>query len=254
MIAKTIEEIEELRISGKILSDVLRALVAMVAHGISTAELDLVAGRMILEKGGVPSFLNYKPYGAPYPYPSALCVSINDEVVHGIPSETRILKNGDSVSLDIGLSYHGYFTDTAVTVCVGECDPLVKKLITATREALSVAIGATRAGGHIGDIGAAVEIVANKYKFSIVDELGGHAVGKAVHERPFIANVGTKGKGEKIVEGMVLALEPILTTGTHKIMLATDKWTYLTRDHSIAAHFEQTILITKTGVEILTPF
>jgi methionyl aminopeptidase len=196
--------------------------------------------------------LGYKPEGAHKPFPAVLCVSINEEVVHGIPSQDRLLEEGDIVTLDLGLSYQGYFVDSAVTVCVGECDAAARKLIDATREALTVAIKAAKAGNRLGDIGAAVEEVAHRSKLAIVEDLGGHAVGKAVHEKPYIANFGEPGTGEKIVEGMVLALEPMLAEGSAKIVLERDEWTYRTADRSRAAHFEHTILVTKDGPEILT--
>lgn len=254
MIAKTEHDIQELHKAGMILAEVLRDLVAAAQPGVTTAQLDLQADASIKQKGAVPAFLNYKPSGAAYPYPAVLCISVNHEVVHGIPKETHVLKEGDVVSLDLGLSYNGYFVDSCRTVCVGEGDTKAKKLLDATREALSAAIKAARVGGYTGDIGAAVEAVAKRYGVSVVEELGGHAVGKSVHERPFVANVGEKGDGEPLVEGLVLALEPIFAEGKGAIELADDEWTYETRDRSRAAHFEQTVLLTKSGAISLTPF
>ncbi len=254
MIAKTQEDIVALRESGRILSAVVAQLAAMVAPGVTTAKLDLKAEELIRAAGAVPAFLNYKPSGARYPYPAALCISVNDEVVHGIPKEESVLKEGDIVSLDLGLSYKGYFTDHCKTVFVGKGDAQGQKLLDGTREALSAAIAAATVGGHVGDIGAAVAAVAKRYGLSVVEELGGHALGKSVHERPFIANYGNPGEGEKLSEGLVLALEPILAEGKGRIDLADDEWTYVTRDHSLAAHFEQTIILTKKGPEIVTPF
>ena len=254
MIAKTDIEIENLRHAGKILSSVIAACMERVGEGVTTAELDLFVEKMIREEGAVPAFLNYKPSGAKFPFPAALCISVNDEVVHGIPSEEHVLTLGDMVTLDLGLSYNGYFVDSARTMFVGPGDAKGQKLLDGTREALTAAVNAARAGGRVGDIGAAVEAAARRYQLSVVEELGGHAVGKTVHEKPFIANFGEVGEGEKIVEGHVLALEPILSEGKGKISLMEDQWTYVTRDGSRAAHFEQTILITKDGAEILTPF
>ena len=254
MILKTDNDLQELRHAGKILSDVLKACAKATRAGVTTAKLDLLAEEMIRAEGGIPSFLNYKPSGAAYPYPAALCISVNDEVVHGIPSEAHVLQDGDMVSLDLGLSYNGYFVDSAVTVFVGSGDAKGQKLMDATREALSAGIAATKVGGHVGDIGAAIEKVAKRYGMAVVEELGGHAVGKSVHEKPFIANFGREGEGEKIVDGMVLALEPIFTEGKKTVSVAEDQWTYITRDGSRAAHFEQTLVVTKAGVEILTPF
>jgi methionyl aminopeptidase len=252
MIAKTAAEIETLRAGGKALAEVLKELSALVQPSITTASLDLAAENGIRRRGAQPAFLGYKPEGAAHPFPAVLCVSINEEIVHGIPSESRVLVEGDIVSLDLGLIYEGYFLDSAVTVCVGECSAEDKKLIEATREALGASIAAVKPGGRLGDIGAAVEVVAKRTKFSIVEDLGGHAVGRAVHEQPFIANFGKAGTGEKIVEGMVLALEPMLTVGSARIVLGSDEWTYSTADGSRAAHFEHTILVTKDGTEILT--
>lgn len=254
MIAKTQKEIVQLRHAGDILSEVLRDVAATVAPGVSTAALDLKAEELIRAHGAVPAFLNYKPSGAKRPFPAALCTSVNDEVVHGIPRESCVLKGGDIISLDLGLSFEGYFVDHCRTLFVGTGDAQGQKLLDGTREALAAAVGAAKVGGHIGDIGAAVEAVAKRYGLSVVEDLGGHAVGHSVHEKPFVANYGTVGEGGTIVDGMVLALEPIFTEGKGAIDLAGDGWTYVTRDHSRAAHFEQTILVTKTGTEILTPF
>lgn len=254
MIATTQEEIENLRISGQILSDTLKALAMLARAGTTAAALDLAAEKMIHVGGGTPAFLNYKPSGTKHPFPAALCVSVNDKVVHGIPSEDTILKDGDIVSLDLGVNYQGYFSDSAITVCIGECDEAGKKLINATREALASGLATIKPGSHTGDIGAAVAAVAARNNLGVVEELGGHAVGYAVHEKPFIGNVGRVGQGEKIVEGHVLAIEPIFAEGKGAIVLDADGWTYRTRDHSRAAHFEQTIIVTKNGIEILTPF
>ena len=252
MIANTKEEIAPLRKAGKILADVLRGTKAIVRPGLATSELDLFAERAIRAQGALPAFLNYKPDGASYPYPAALCVSLNDEVVHGIPSEKRILKAGDVISLDLGLSFEGFFVDSAVTMCVGSCDEKAQRLLTATQDALKDAIAAARVGARVGDIGAAVERVAQERGFAVVEELGGHAVGKAVHEKPFISNEGKPNTGEKLPEGLVLALEPMFAEGKGAIVLEEDEWTYRMRDRSRAAHFEHTILLTKNGPEILT--
>lgn len=252
MIATQQSDIDNLRKAGKILAHVLHEVEKLTVSGATTAELDIAAERMILEQGAVPAFLNYKPSGAAYAFPAALCVSVNDEVVHGIPSEEHVLHDGDIVTIDLGLSYNGLFVDAALTVLVGECDAGAQNLRTGTQEALKAAIAAVKPGSHIGDIGAAVEAVAKKYKLSIVEELGGHALGKAPHEKPFIPNVGKKGQGGKIPLGMVLALEPILSEGKSIIVLDDDQWTYRTKDHSRTAHVEHTILVTEDGAEILT--
>lgn len=252
MIATTPDEIANLRKAGKILAAALRELEGMIKPGVTAAELDLAAERHIVREGGKPSFLRYQPEGASSPFPAALCVSVNDEVVHGIPTESRVLAEGDIVTVDLGLSYNGYFVDAARTVIVGEGDTAAHTLVNATREALAEAIKAAKVGGYTGDIGAAVVRVARKYDLGIVMDLGGHAVGKAVHEKPFIANDGEAGEGEKIKDGLVLAIEPMLCESKGDIILAEDDWTYKMEDGGRAAHFEDTVLITKDGQEILT--
>ena len=253
MIARTEKEIAGLRAAGRILAEVLDELSRLVAPGITTAALDMAAENAIRSRGASPAFLGYRPEGAPVPFPAVLCVSINEEIVHGIPLESRELIEGDIVSLDLGLSYEGFFVDSAITVGVGEISSEDEELLLATKEALDATIAAAVPGAHIGDLGAAIEEVAKRRKFSIVEDLGGHAVGRAVHEQPFIANFGKKGKGDVLPEGMVLALEPMFSEGSPRIVLdEEDQWTYLTGDGSRAAHFEHTILITKDGPEILT--
>jgi methionyl aminopeptidase len=252
MIAKTQEEIQNLRASGKYLAEVMREISTLVKPGVSAATLDLAAEEGIKQRGCKPAFLGYKPDGAMYPYPATLCVTVNDEVVHGIPTEDKILRDGDLVMLDLGLSYNGYFADMAVTMFVGEGDKEGERLMAATREALSVAIKAARPGVTTGDIGAAVQDVAKKYGYTTAEDLGGHGLGKTPHERPYVPNTGPKGGGEKLVEGMVLALEPIFTEGDGRIILDKDEWTYRTEDSTRSCEFEHTILITKEGAEILT--
>jgi methionyl aminopeptidase len=254
MIAKTQEDIEQLRISGAILSGALKEVAKLVRPGVTTAELDMAAEAYIRSHSAEPAFLNYKPGGAAYPFPAALCVSVNDEIVHGIPSEEKILKEGDIITLDLGVNYNGYFTDSAISIAVGEASAQTQRLFDATREALAAGVSAAKAGGYTGDIGAAVEAVAKKYGYSVVEDLGGHAVGKGVHEKPFIGNEGKVGEGEKMPEGLVIAIEPIFAEGKGQIVLEADDWTYATRDGSRACHFEQTIILTKEGVEIITSF
>ena len=252
MIATTPEEIKALRAGGKILAGVLADVAALCKEGISTAELDLACAHAIRARGASPAFLNYQPDGASYPFPASLCVALNDEVVHGIPNEKTILRKGDLLTIDAGLSYQGYFVDAARTLCIGACDESAHKLIAATKEALQGAIAAARVGAHIGDIGAVVAGIANKYNFGVVKDLGGHGVGSSVHEKPFIANEGRRGEGERIVAGMVLAIEPMLAEGKGNIVLDEDEWTYRMRDGKRAAHFEDTVIVTENGVEILT--
>ncbi|HFC76871.1 MAG TPA: type I methionyl aminopeptidase, partial [Candidatus Moranbacteria bacterium] len=205
------------------------------------------------EGGDKPAFLNYKPEGSGFPYPASLCVSINDEVVHGISSgNNRVLKEGDIVGIDLGLIHKGLITDMALTIPVGSIDEKAKKLIENTRQALYEGIKVVKDGATTGDIGHAIFNFAKQSGFGVVDDLGGHGVGKSVHENPFIPNIGEKGKGEKLKEGMVIALEPMLNEGSKDVFLADDGYTFKTRDGGRSAHFEHTIVVTKTGSEILT--
>jgi methionyl aminopeptidase len=254
IIIKTKEEIEILREGGKRLATVLYKVAEMVAPGISTKELDDYAFKLIKELGDVPAFLNYRPEGADTPFPASLCVSVNDEVVHGIPKRDKILKEGDIVSLDLGLKHKGLFTDMAITVPVGKVDAGSIALLKATEEALYMGINSAQNGNTVGDIGYAIEQFVNSrpVKYGIVDVLSGHGVGKKIHEDPYIPNFGKKGTGAKLVEGMVVALEPMLNNGTKKVTIDYDNWTFRTADKKRSAHFEHTILITNGEPEILT--
>ena len=252
MIVRTDEERDALRKAGKLLAEVLREVARMTKPGVTTAELDIAAERMIRERGAVPAFLNYQPDDAPYPYPAALCVSIDDVVVHGIPSEDRVIQEGELVMLDLGLSYNGYFSDAALTVCAGSCDERGAQLIKATRDAFKAAMKVAKPGNRIGDISAAIDAVGRAGGWGVVEELGGHALGTVPHEPPFVSNVGRAGEGEKLVEGLVLAIEPIFTEGSADVVLEPDQWAYRTRDGSRSAETEHTIIITSKGPEILT--
>jgi len=257
IIIKTPEEIEILREGGRRLATILHKLKDKVKPGVSTKDLDTYAYGLIKEGGDTPAFLNYRPEGAKIPFPASLCVSVNDEVVHGIPNVERILKEGDIVALDLGLKHKGLFTDMALTVLVavpvGKPDASSAKLLEVTEQALMVGIEAAQAGNTTGDIGNAIEsFVHAKGKYGIVEVLSGHGVGRAIHEDPYIPNFGKKGKGEKLVPGMVIALEPMINNGTKNVTLDKDGYTFRTADGKASAHFEHTILITKDGPEILT--
>lgn len=252
MIAKTPDEINGLRAAGKLLAQALRHTATFVAPGVNTAQLDLEAEKFIRNGGAVPAFLNYKPEGASYAFPAALCVSINDEVVHGIPSEEYVIEEGDLVMLDLGLSLNGYFADAAITVCAGTLDEKGKMLIDATEEAFRAALKVARPGARMGDIGAAIEATARKYGLGVVEELGGHSLGRVPHEPPFVPNTGVAGKGHVLEEGLVIAIEPIFNEGSGDIELMEDEWTYVTADGSRSAETEHTVLITKDGAEVLT--
>lgn len=250
---KTENDIALLREGGKRLARVLRALASEVKPGIRAADLDALAERLVRDGGDKPAFLHYQPEGAPRPYPASLCVSVNDEVVHGIPNEKeKVLREGDIVSLDMGLVHQGRFVDAAVTIGVGAIDKKAGRLLSVTREALLIGIDAARGGGHIGDIGHAIETFIKPIGFGIVRALAGHGVGFAVHEDPYVPNYGHAGKGELLKPGMVIAIEPMINEGTAKVVLDSDGWTFRTADGSRSAHFEHTVLITEGEAEILT--
>lgn len=248
---KTEEEIAIIREGGKRLARVLLAVKEIIKPGVTTKELDILAERLIREGGDEPAFLNYTPDGARRPYPGSLCVSVNDEVVHGIAGD-RILKEGDIVGIDLGVKHRGLFTDSAITVPVGEIDEHAKKLLKVTEEALIAGIKEAREGKTTGDIGYAIEKYTQQHGFVVVEELGGHGVGYHQHEEPHISNYGTRGYGTRLKAGMVLALEPVVNEGTRYIKLHADGYTYTTKDHKRSGHFEHTILITKGDAEIIT--
>lgn len=251
IIIKTKEQIEIIREGGKILAEVLQKVVGKVAPGISTYDLDKYTFDFIKEEGATPAFLNYRPEGAPKAFPASICISVNNEIVHGIPLKTRILKEGDIVSLDLGIKYKGLFTDHAVTVPVGKISKIDEKLLADTKKALEIGIMAAVGGATVGDIGHAIESFAGK-KYGIVRELAGHGVGVKIHEDPYIPNYGKAGKGQKLIPGMIVAIEPMLNIGKAGIVTAPDNWTIKTIDGKHSAHFEHTILITEGDAEILT--
>jgi methionyl aminopeptidase len=251
---KSKEEIEILRQGGKILAAILKETAGRVAPGVVTSELNDLVNELCRKYKVRPTFLNYTPNGAPRPYPASICISINDEIVHGIPNEgpRRTLKEGNIVSLDMGLAYKNLIVDGAVTVGVGKIDMVAAKLLAATKEALSAGISAARAGKKTGDIGHAIETVAKKYGFSTLEELGGHGVGFEPHEDPFVPNFGRPNEGVVLKPGMVLAIEPIFNEGTSEIVLNKDGYTFRTADGKRSAHFEHTVAVTESDPEILT--
>ena len=253
MIIKTDTERTNLIEGGKRLGAILRALKEKVAPGVTAEELDDLAEAMIRDGGDEPCFLGYTPEGGNRPYPATLCVSINEEIVHGIPNESvKILKEGDIVGLDLGLTHEGVVVDAAITVPVGNISDESKRLMRATENALAAGIAVAKPGNHLGDIGAAIQKEIENAGFRVVKELGGHGVGDLVHEDPFIPNFGKPGTGELLEEGMVLALEPIASAGKAAVVVAPDGYTFRTKDGSRSAHFEHTILIEKTGARIVT--
>jgi methionyl aminopeptidase len=250
---KTKEEIQILREGGKRHAEILLVLKDMIKPGMSSKALDEEAHRLILEGGDAPAFLNYEPGGSHRPFPASLCVSINDEVVHGIPNEReKILKEGDIVSIDLGLIHKDLITDAAITVAVGKISKDLQDLLDVTERALAVGIKAAKGGKTVGDIGVAIERVAIAGGYGVVEELSGHGVGYDVHEDPYIPNFGEAGEGEVLRPGMVLAIEPMFNIGSRHVVLDSDSWTYRTRDGKPSAHFEHTIVITKGEAEILT--
>jgi methionyl aminopeptidase len=250
---KTLDEIIILREGGRRLAKIVRTLGEMLAPGVALKELDKKAKVLMKEFEVKPAFLNYTPGGAKRPFPSVLCICVNDEIVHGVPSESGyVIKDGDIVTLDAGVIYKGLYTDHAITYPVGKIPMETKRLLKATKEALQEGINAIKVGGHIGDIGEAVERVALRYGFSIINGLAGHGVGYAVHEDPYVPNFGKHGEGEELISGMVIAIEPMFSAGSPNIKLLKDGYTYSTKDGSLSAQFEHTVAITDEGPIILT--
>lgn len=242
---KSQEEIAVMEEGGKILAQIVKELVKKIRPGVSTRELERVAEALVLKSGGQCSFKGYEDY------PACLCVSVNQEIVHAVPSE-RILKEGDIVSLDLGLLYRGYHTDMAVTLALGKISPKVKKLVDVTREALRIGIRQVRPGNTFGDISDAIQRYVEGQGFNVIRDLCGHGIGQQLHEDPQILNYGQKGSGEEIKEGMTFCIEPMVAVGEGKIKKSKDGHAYETADGSLSAHFEHTVLATKNGVKVLT--
>ena len=250
---KSKEDIAILREGGKRHAAILKQLASMVKPGLHVQALEDRARELIAEGGDTAAFLDYTPYGAKRPYPAALCVSVNDEVVHGIPNEgDKVLNEGDIVSLDLGLINKGLITDAAVTVPVGKVSAEMKELLETTQAALMAGIKAAKGGKKVGDVSVAIERLGRAKKYGIVEELSGHGVGYDVHEDPYVPNYGKAGQGPTLTPGMVLAIEPMFNLGTKNVKLDRDGYTYRTADGSPSAHFEHTVVITKGGAEILT--
>ncbi|MCK5096398.1 MAG: type I methionyl aminopeptidase [Candidatus Pacebacteria bacterium] len=249
---KSKEEIEILRETGKLHARILSDLAQMVKPGVTTKQLDEYAEKEVRDAGDEPAFLHYRPEGMSIPYPASLCVSVNDEIVHGIPTKDNVLKDGDLVSLDLGIKHQGLITDAAITVPVGKVSKELRTLIDVTQGALMAGIDVAQVGNTIGDIGFAISDYVRPHKYGVIRELGGHGVGHEVHEEPFIANFGKKGTGYDLEVGMVFALEPMFTLGKPHISLLGDGYTIVSQDHSWSAHFEHTIAITEDGPVILT--
>jgi methionyl aminopeptidase len=245
IIIKSDAEIAAMRQAGRIVATILEVLSRQVKPGLKTKELDIIAVRELSRLGARPSFKGYRGF------PANLCVSVNDEIVHGIPGE-RVLNEGDIVSLDFGAIYQGFQGDAAVTMAVGEISPEAKQLIEATQGSLEAGIAAACPGATLGDVSAAIQSYAESRGYSIVREYTGHGIGRAMHEDPQIPNFGLPGTGPKLKKGMTLALEPMLNVGDWHTRLADDHWTVLTADGSLSAHFEHTIAVTDAEPEVLT--
>jgi methionyl aminopeptidase len=247
IILKSPDEVAKMRVAGGIVAETIDTVLAAVEPGVSTADLDWVAEAFIRERKATPSFKGYRGF------PASICASLNEEVVHGIPSPKRILKEGDVLSLDFGAIWDGYHADSAVTVFVGEPPSAeAEKLVRVTEEALEAGISQIRPGGRLSDISHAVQQVVEGAGFSVVREYVGHGVGRSLHEDPQIPNYGLPGRGPELRPGLVVAVEPMVTMGDWKTRVLADDWTVVTADGSLAAHFEHTIAVTEDGREVLT--
>jgi methionyl aminopeptidase len=246
IVLKSAREIDLMRRGGRILAEVVERLRAGVRPGISTAEIDEDVEGFIRERGARPAFKGYRGF------PATVCVSINDEVVHGIPSSARRLKEGDIVGLDLGCIVEGYYADCAITLPLGDVPPTVQKLLDVTRDSLELAIQQCRPGRRLSDVSHAVQKHVETNGFGIVRAFVGHGIGRALHEEPQIPNFGEPGRGPQLRPGMVLAIEPMVTMGSWEVRILDDGWTAVTRDGSLAAHFEHTVAITDDGPDVLT--
>ena len=243
---KSEDEIALMRKAGHIVAKTIQLLRGKIRPGISTKELDDIARDSIISLGGVPAFKDYKGF------PANICTSINEEVVHGIPSEKRLLKEGDIISLDIGVYFNGYFADSAVSIIVGEVKSSIKKLLDVTRDSLYLGIRKARPGNHLFDISSAIQNFVEANGFSVVREFVGHGIGKSLHESPEIPNFGKPGTGPILQKGMVLAIEPMVNMGSWEVEFLDNQWTAITKDKLPSAHFEHTIAVRKGSPEILT--
>ena len=243
---KSADDLSRMRDAGRVVRAVLDEVAAAAVAGVSTAELDRLAEARTLERGAVPAFKGYLGY------PASICISVNEEVVHGIPSERRVLREGDVVGLDFGAILGGFHGDAAETVLVGRGSPEAARLVETTRAALGAGVAAARSGGRLGDIGAAVQRTAEAAGYSVVREFVGHGIGRKLHEPPQVPNFGEPGTGAWLRPGLVLAIEPMVNAGLPGVRTLEDGWTAVTEDGRLSAHFEHTVAITEEGPEILT--
>ncbi|WP_119322476.1 type I methionyl aminopeptidase [Capsulimonas corticalis] len=251
---KTSEEIEMMRLAGRVVAEALAAMAAAIVPGTTTTlDLDEVAAEVLRKHGAKSAFMGYQPSFSDVPYKHNTCLSVNDEIVHGVPAKNRVLQAGEIISLDMGASVDGWFADAAVTVPVGEISSAAKNLLLVTREALYKGIAQARPGNTIGDIGAAIQKHVERSRYSVVRDLVGHGIGNTVHEEPQVPNYGRPGRGERLRAGMTICIEPMVNIGSREaIHRAGDEWTIFTGDRSLSAHFEHTVAITEDGPDILT--
>ncbi len=252
IVTKSSEEIEAMRLAGRLIAETLAELRSAVAPGVTTQALDALAETHIRDQGGTPSFLGV-PSGQPdaAAFPGSICASVNDVIVHGIPNGTPLLE-GDIISVDCGVILNGWHSDAAITLPVGEVSDEAARLIDVTQRSLAAAIEATRAGGHLGDVGAAVQRAAEAAGFSVVRRFVGHGIGRSMHEAPQIPNFGTPGTGSELMPGMTLAIEPMVNVKVPDVKFDDDGWTARTKDGELSAHFEHTVAVTADGATILT--
>jgi len=246
IVCRSAAELERMREAGRLVGEVLSELSVLVAPGVTTADLDEVAEKRIRQAGATPAFKGY------HGYPATICASVNEEVIHGIPSGRRVLNEGDVISIDVGASLDGYYGDSAVTLPVGQVSEQAATLLRVTEEALYKAIERVKVGGRVSDIGHAVQQHVEAYGFSVVREFVGHGIGQRMHEEPQVPNYGDPGRGPRLSEGMVLAIEPMVNAGKPAVKVLADGWTAVTRDSSLSAHFEHTVAVTASGPWILT--
>lgn len=247
---KTPQDIEIMRAANLIVAEVLAELRRHVRPGVSTGDLDRIAERMTYERGAVPAFKGYEVAGRVFP--ASVCTSINDEIVHGVPSERRVLRAGDIIGLDFGVRYQGFYGDAAVTVAVGEADAEAQRLMETTREALWAGIDQVKVGNRLGEVSAAIQERVEREGFSVVRDFVGHGIGRRLHEEPQVPNYGQRDRGVRLREGMVLAIEPMVNAGAPEVMIKQDGWTAVTRDGRRSAHFEHSVAVTPDGPFVLS--
>lgn len=251
---KSDRDLEKMRHAGRIVADILRLMRDMVRPGVDTYTLDQAAEALVLKENARPAFKGYKVPWVSVPFPGTICASVNDEIVHGIPSRERVLQDGDIISIDTGVSYNGFFGDAACTFAVGKISEDRQRLLDITLKSLHRGVNAVKAGATLGDIGHAIESIVIPSGFGLVRDYAGHGIGRRLHEAPQVPNYGTAGSGITLKAGMTFCIEPMVMSGSEEVKNLSDNWTVVTADGSDAAHFEHSILVTPDGAEILTPW